>query len=78
MSVFSLAVAVLEWYASWSYLVRREGEVAKAISTHVTANVFEYIGLKGHVHVHGPNDQTKLPLEHVQYSWNELRGSCSR
>ena len=48
-----------------TWLVGCEGEVAKAISAHVTANVFEYIGLEGHVHVHSPNNQTKLPLDHV-------------
>jgi hypothetical protein len=48
------------------------------ISTHVTANIFKYIGLEGHVHVHSPNDQTKLPLDHVQHSWDKFRGSFSR
>jgi hypothetical protein len=45
---------------------------------HVTANVFEYIGLEGHVHVHSPNDQTNLPLDHVQHSWDKFGRSFSR
>ena len=77
MSVFSLAVVELEWCASY-YLVRRKGEIAKSIIAHVTANIFKDIGLKGHVHVHSPNDQTKLPLDHFQHSWDEFGGSFSK
>ena len=60
------------------YLVRRKCEIAKSFTAHVTANIFKYIGFKGHVHVHSPNDQTKLPLDHVQHSWYQFGGSFSK
>jgi hypothetical protein len=60
------------------YLIRRGDEVAKSISAHVTANVYEYIGLEGHVHVHRPNDKTNLSLDHVQHSWDKFRVTFSR
>jgi len=50
----------------------------RVISTHVTADVFEHIWLERHVHVDSPNDQTNLPLHHVQHSRYKLRGSFSR
>ena len=50
----------------------------KLVSTHVTADVFEHIRLERHVHIDSPNDQTKLPLDHVQYSWDKFRRSFSK